>query len=72
LVKAIPGKKLTSLPESPDSLPGCIGNFESPFEPNGPCLICPFTNFCNYISNNFVPKKIVFETLAQAITIIKE
>ena len=55
-----------------ESLPGCLGLYEAPIPPNGPCHICPHRELCKRISINFVPRRVVEELIAKIEAAIKE
>lgn len=45
------------------TLPGCIGYFEAPLPPNGPCGSCKYQEVCRHVRLNFVPKAKLKEVL---------
>ena len=47
------------IPDSPDSLPGCIGFYEVPIAANGPCEICQWAEVCRKASPQPVRLKVV-------------
>lgn len=38
-----------NIDDSPESLPGCLGFFELPMPPNGPCNKCPCAEMCKHL-----------------------
>jgi len=61
--------------EEAESLPGCLGYFEAPLPPNGPCFRCPHREICRYVSKQFVPKerlKPLLHRIERLQSIIKE
>ena len=55
-----------------ESLPGCLGLYEAPIAPNGPCSECPHRELCKRISINFVPRRAVEELIGKIEAILKE
>ena len=58
-----------------ESLAGCLGYFEAPLPPNGPCSTCPQREICRYVSKNFVPKerlKPILQRIERLQSIIRE
>jgi len=55
-----------------ESIPGCLGLFESPIPPNGPCETCPLRDVCRYVARNFVSRRTVLERLSKIEAILKE
>jgi len=55
-----------------ESLPGCLGYFEAPLPPNGPCRSCPQRELCRKVSIEFVPRKTVVEFISKIEAALKE
>jgi len=49
-------KSKPTLPDVPDSIPGCFGYHGFPIAPNGPCNDCPFDRICDHVSKFFISK----------------